>query len=76
MSPALLDDLVRAAVREVLAARGLDAVAVDPGVGRPRDPAQGEYATAVALRALAPQLGALTEAERHLLGDWLDRVID
>ena len=66
MSPALLDDLVRAAVREVLAARGLDPVAVDPGVGRPRDPGQGEYATAVALRA-ADRVGV---APRSLAG-WL-----
>ena len=53
MPPALLDDLVRGALSEVLAARGLDADALpaDPGVGCPRDPERGEYATAVALRA-------------------------
>jgi arginyl-tRNA synthetase len=50
--PALLDDLVRAAASEVLTARGLDlsALPVDAGVERPHDPAQGEYATTVALR--------------------------
>jgi AcrR family transcriptional regulator len=35
----------------------------------------GATATAVALRALAPRLEALTEAERQLLVQWLDRVI-
>src|SRR3954449_6927519 len=53
VSPALLDDLVRSAASEVLAARGLDPAAqpADAGIGRPRDPEQGEYATTVALRA-------------------------
>lgn len=32
-------------------------------------------ATVVAFRAVAPRLGALSEAERLLLVDWLDRVI-
>lgn len=56
MSPALLDDLVRSAASEVLAARGLDPAALpaDAGVGRPRDRAQGEYATTLALRAGGP----------------------
>jgi arginyl-tRNA synthetase len=55
VSPALLDDLVRGAASAVLAARGLDPAALpaDPGVGRPRDPAGGEYATPVAMRAAA-----------------------
>jgi arginyl-tRNA synthetase len=68
VTPALLDDLVRAAASEVLADRGLDGAAlpVDAGVGRPRDPAHGEYATAVALRA-APGAGV---APRELAG-WL-----
>ena len=53
MTPALLDDLVRAAASEVLAARGLDpsGLPADAGIGCPRDPAQGEYATTIALRA-------------------------
>ena len=52
VTPALLDDLVRAAASEVLAVRGLDPAALpaDPGVERPRNPAHGEYATSVALR--------------------------
>jgi arginyl-tRNA synthetase len=52
VTPALLDDLVRAAASEVLAARGLDPTALpaDAGVGRPRDRAQGEYATTIALK--------------------------
>jgi arginyl-tRNA synthetase len=55
VSPALLDDLVRAAASEVLADRGLDPAAqpVDAGIGRPPDPEQGEYATTVALRTAA-----------------------
>jgi len=35
----------------------------------------GSMATAVAFRAIAAQLGMLTEAERLLLAEWLDRVI-
>jgi arginyl-tRNA synthetase len=52
VTPALLDDLVRAAASEVLAARGLDPAALpaDAGIGRPQDRAQGEYATTIALR--------------------------
>lgn len=36
----------------------------------------GSLGTAVALRALAPRLGMLSENERHLLVEWLDRAID
>lgn len=36
----------------------------------------GPVATAVALRALAPQLDALSESERQLLIEWLDRITD
>ena len=68
VTPALLDDLVRAAASEVLAARGLDLTALpaDPAVGRTRHPAQGEYATSVALRT-GPRVGV---APREL-ADWL-----
>jgi hypothetical protein len=31
---------------------------------------------AVALRAIAPRLDMLTDAERKLLAEWLDRAID
>jgi AcrR family transcriptional regulator len=34
----------------------------------------GSVATAVTLRALLPELTVLTDAERGLLGEWLDRV--
>jgi arginyl-tRNA synthetase len=52
VTPALLDDLVRASASEVLAARGLDPAVLpaDAGIGCPRDAAQGEYATTIALR--------------------------
>jgi arginyl-tRNA synthetase len=65
--PALLDDLVRAAAREVLATRGLDPAALpaDPGVVRAR-PGHGEYATNVALRTA----GKVGVAPRELAG-WL-----
>jgi arginyl-tRNA synthetase len=68
MTPALLDDLVRAAASEVLAVRGLDLAALpaDTGVERPRDPAHGEYATSVALRTA----GRVGVAPRELAG-WL-----
>ena len=68
MTSALLDDLVRAAASEVLAVRGLDpdALPADAGVGRPRDPGHGEYATAVALRA-AGRAGVAP----HELAGWL-----
>lgn len=36
----------------------------------------GPLASAVAFRAIAPQLDMLSDAERRLLDDWLDRVID
>lgn len=43
----------------------------------PPAPADGDtIATAVTLRAMAPRLHALTPAERQMLGEWLDRVID
>ena len=68
MTPALLDDLVRAAASEVLAVRGLDLAALpaDAGVERPRNPAHGEYATSVALRTA----GRVGVAPRELAG-WL-----
>jgi AcrR family transcriptional regulator len=36
----------------------------------------GPVAAAVALRAVAPRLEVLSGPERHLLAEWLDRVID
>jgi AcrR family transcriptional regulator len=42
----------------------------------PAGPDGGSRATAVALRAIAPQLDVLSKSERRLLVDWLDRVIE
>lgn len=50
----------------------LDRILTDASVEAP----SGPVATAVALRALAPQLDALSESERHLLIEWLDRITD
>ena len=44
-------------------------------VDAPGGTANGSTATAVAFRAITPQLEVLTEAERRLLAEWLDRVI-
>ena len=44
-------------------------------VDAPGGTGNGSIATAVAFRAITPQLGVLTEAERRLLAEWLDRVI-
>jgi arginyl-tRNA synthetase len=68
VTPALLDDLVRAAASEVLAVRGLDLAALpaDTGVERPRNAAHGEYATSLALRTA----GRVGVAPRELAG-WL-----
>ncbi|MEO7377922.1 MAG: helix-turn-helix domain-containing protein, partial [Nakamurella sp.] len=35
----------------------------------------GPFSTAVAFRALAPRLDVLSDAERRLLAEWLDRVV-
>jgi arginyl-tRNA synthetase len=53
VTPALLEDLVRATASDVLTRRGLDLAALpaDVGVERPRNPEHGDYATNVALRA-------------------------
>jgi AcrR family transcriptional regulator len=59
--PALGDAMMDAVLARILT----DATAEAP---------DGPVATAVALRALAPQLGALSEGERRLLVEWLDRI--
>jgi AcrR family transcriptional regulator len=41
----------------------------------PASPDDDITATAVAFRTLVPRLGALTDAERDLLAEWLDRTI-
>ncbi len=42
----------------------------------PERPESGPIAAAVAFRAIAPRLDMLSEAERQLLAEWLDRAID
>jgi AcrR family transcriptional regulator len=59
----LADDLFEAVLSRILS---------DP----PALPDEGPESIAIALRALAPQLGELSRAERHVLVEWLDRVID
>ncbi|GLY30475.1 TetR/AcrR family transcriptional regulator [Kineosporia sp. NBRC 101731] len=42
----------------------------------PAPPENGPLATTVAFRAVAPQLGMLSDAEQRLLGEWLDRAVE
>ncbi len=42
----------------------------------PAPPGNGPMAAAVAFRAVAPSLDVLSDAERQLLTEWLDRVVD
>jgi AcrR family transcriptional regulator len=44
--------------------------------GEPGRSEGGPIATAVAFRAIAPQLDMLSEAERRLLAEWLDRALN
>jgi AcrR family transcriptional regulator len=53
-----------------------DAVLAQILTDAPAHGGDGSTATVVAFRALAPGLEALTAAERELLAEWLDRVID
>ncbi|PPK64793.1 DALR anticodon-binding domain-containing protein [Actinokineospora auranticolor] len=73
MTPAALADLVRSAAVRALGARGLDpgAVPAEITVTRPRDPAHGDYATAVALRVAGP-VGADPREVAGWLADLLD----
>lgn len=61
--PGLAEDMYEAVLRQILS----DA---------PARAQNGSMATAVAFRALAPRLDMLSDAERQLLADWLDRAID
>ena len=61
--PALAQDMYQAVLRQIL---------TDP----PERADNGPLAAAVALRAIAPRLGMLTDAERQLMAEWLDRAID
>lgn len=60
--PGLADAMFEAVLGHVLAG------APDRGSGRPA-------ATTVAFRAIAPGLGVLSDAERQLLVEWLDRAV-
>jgi AcrR family transcriptional regulator len=60
---ALADGMFEAVLRQIL-------------VDAPGSTGNGPIAAVVAFRAIAPRLGALTEPERQLLTEWLDRVID
>ncbi len=53
-----------------------DAVLGHVLTGVPDRTDDGSTATTVAFRAVAPGLDGLSEAERHLLTEWLDRTID
>jgi arginyl-tRNA synthetase len=72
VTPAVLDDLVRAAASEVLARRGLDPDVLpgDAGIGCPRG--HGEYATTVALRTAA----GVGVPPRELAGWLRDAVVE
>lgn len=61
--PGLADDMYAAVLRQICTD------APEPADG-------GTTAAAVAFRAVAPRLGTLSEAERRLLTEWLDRAID
>jgi AcrR family transcriptional regulator len=61
--PGLAEAMYEAVLREIL-------------VDAPELPDRGPIAAAVALRAFAPQLNMLSDAERQLLTEWLDRAID
>jgi AcrR family transcriptional regulator len=68
MPPDQRDPTLAEMAREAaLAAVTTDAAAVTP-------PDAGPITTVVALRAVLPQLGSLSTAERGLLKEWLDRI--
>jgi AcrR family transcriptional regulator len=61
--PGLTDAMYEAVLREIL-------------TDAPEVSGSSPIAAAVAVRALAPRLGMLSDAERKLLSEWLDRAID
>ncbi|WP_433301138.1 TetR/AcrR family transcriptional regulator [Actinoplanes sp. CA-030573] len=65
--PALADAMMEAVLSRILTDATADA---------PAGAADGPLAAAVALRASAPRLGALSDSERRLLVEWLDRVTE
>ena len=60
--PQLADDLFDTVLRRIV-------------TDAPERPEPGPAASAVAVRAIAPQLTMLSDAERQLLTEWLDRAI-
>ncbi|MEP6851625.1 MAG: TetR/AcrR family transcriptional regulator [bacterium] len=64
--PGLADDLFDAVLRRIVT-----------GAAVPFElPDNGPVASAVALRAIAPKLDMLSDAERQVLAEWLDRAIE
>jgi AcrR family transcriptional regulator len=61
--PGLAESIFQAVTRQIL-------------TDAPERPEGGPIATTVAFRAIAPRLDMLSEAERLLLAEWLDRVIN
>ncbi len=59
----LAEQMYEAALRQIL-------------IDGPEDAENAPRAAAITLRAIAPGLDVLSDAERHLLGEWLDRAID
>jgi AcrR family transcriptional regulator len=59
----LAESMFEAALRQIL-------------VDAPAAAAAGPLTTAVAFRAIAPELDMLSGAEHHLLNEWLDRAVD
>ncbi|GAB3393023.1 TetR/AcrR family transcriptional regulator [Amycolatopsis echigonensis] len=68
MPPDSRDLAVSVAAREAV----LAAISTDRPVSRTPGPA----AAATALRAVLPQVSGLSEAEKALMGEWLDRITD
>jgi AcrR family transcriptional regulator len=60
--PGLAESMFQAVLRQIL-------------TDVPERPDGGPMATAVAFRAIAPRLDTLSEAERRLLAEWLDRAL-
>jgi hypothetical protein len=61
--PGLADSMFQAVLQQIL-------------TDAPERPEGGPIATAVAFRAIAPRLDILSEAERRLLAEWLDRALN
>lgn len=59
----LAEEMYEAALRQIL-------------IDAPKSAENGPRASAITLRAIAPRLDVLSDAERQLLAEWLDRAID